>query len=93
MFKQGLVGKGFISIERENALRLCFKPDKVKDTVTATAKSKEPTFEELQQMPIPDSIERLGHSATWQCKNCKARDDKWGMLKHALYYCRKKQDK
>lgn len=92
-FKQGMVGEGFIFIERENPLRLCFKPDKAKQTAsssssatTTTTAAKEPTQEELQNMPQPKSIYRLGHSDLFACENCSKRGDIWEMKRHAISY-------
>jgi DNA replicative helicase MCM subunit Mcm2 (Cdc46/Mcm family) len=101
-FKQGLVGDGFIFIERDNPLRLCFKPDNTKAEAKYKQQQQEEqqqqrelSPEELQKIPIPDSIERLGHSDLFACKNknCSKRGDIWEMKKHALYYCTKKPAK
>jgi DNA replicative helicase MCM subunit Mcm2 (Cdc46/Mcm family) len=101
-FRQGLIGDGFISVERENPLRLCFKPDKAKQsletaqaqTTQSPTETKEPTIEELQNMPQPASIDRLGHSDLFQCKNCNKRGDIWEMKKHAIsYVCSNKKKK
>jgi hypothetical protein len=102
-FKEGLVGEGFITIERENPLRLCFRPDKTAKTSTSTStsaattmteepmeKAKEPTVEELQAMPQPRSIYRLGHSDLFGCENCSKNI--WEMKKHAINYsCKNKK--
>jgi hypothetical protein len=106
-FKQGLVGDGLISLERLNPLRICFRPDKVKkseriiqqeqqqqeEVRDGNAENKDLSIEELQKMPIPDSIERLGHSDLWRCKGCKIRGDIWELKKHALYYCKSNKKK
>jgi hypothetical protein len=34
---------------------------------------------------IPDSIYRLGNSDKFACKNCRLKDDKWGMIRHVEY--------
>jgi DNA-binding transcriptional ArsR family regulator len=34
---------------------------------------------------IPDSIYRLGNSDKFACKNCRLKDDKWGMIRHVQY--------
>jgi hypothetical protein len=34
-------------------------------------------FKEVKQ-----SIYRLGQTDTWGCRNCKIKDDKWGMQKY-----------
>jgi hypothetical protein len=102
-FKQGLVGNGFIFIEKENPLRLCFKPEhgtgaktkgepieKSQQQQHQQQQQEEISPEELQKMPVPDSIERLGHSDLFTCKNknCSKRGDIWEMKKHALCYCK-----
>jgi replicative DNA helicase Mcm len=107
-FKEGLVGEGFITIERENPLRLCFRPDKAAKTSTSTStstsaattteepmeKAKEPTVEELQAVPQPRSIYRLGHSDLFACENCSKKGDIWEMKKHAINYsCKNKKEK
>jgi hypothetical protein len=43
--------------------------------------------QEGDEVVVPDSIYRLGHSDKWACKNCNMKDDKWCMLKHQQY-CR-----
>ena len=61
---------------------------------SAPTPSKEPTLEELQNMPQPASIYRLGHSDLFGCKNCSKRGDIWEMKKHAIsYICGKKKEK
>jgi hypothetical protein len=36
----------------------------------------------MEPQKVPDSIYRLGHSDLFACKNCKAKGDKWFMMKH-----------
>jgi hypothetical protein len=40
------------------------------------------THEELK---LPPTVYRVGHSDEFACTNCKLRDDKWGMLNHFHY--------
>ena len=42
----------------------------------------EPSADEPTEQQIPNSVYRLGHSDLFACKNCKLRDDKWGMINH-----------
>jgi DNA-binding transcriptional ArsR family regulator len=37
------------------------------------------------EIVIPDSIYRLGNSDKFACKNCRLKDDKWGMIRHVEY--------
>jgi hypothetical protein len=37
------------------------------------------------EVVIPDSIYRLGNSDKFACKDCRLKDDKWGMIRHVEY--------
>jgi replicative DNA helicase Mcm len=77
-FKQGLVGKGLISIESMNPLRLMFN-------INHTEKSESISLSPRSEHDTVNTTYRLGHSDTFACNNCRQRGDRWYMQQHICH--------